>query len=147
VALGDHDPPDVVPAAVVADGDRAQPAAARAALRVQGRDADALLGLLDELLEAGRRVDRVAVPGPLRRAVGGQLHRLDADDADPQEAAQPVAGHVGVERVAIVDVADLALPDLALGAARILGHAGAAGRGGGGRRGGRRPEGDDHGDE
>ena len=142
VALGDHDPPDVAPAALVADRDRAQPAAARAALGVQRRDADALLRALDELLEAVGRVDRVAVAGALGGAVGGLLHRLDADDADAQQAAEAVAGHVGVERVAVVDVADLALPDRALGAAAGTragrGRSVAAG-GGRGRRRGRRP--------
>ena len=126
LALGDEDAPDVAPAPAAADRDRAQPAAARAARREQRGDADAALGLLDELLEPVGGVDRVAVTGALGGPVGRLLHRLDARDAHAQEAAEAVPGHVGVERVAVIDVADLAVPHLALGAVRIVGQAGAA---------------------
>jgi hypothetical protein len=135
VALVDHRPPDIAPAALVADRDRAQPAPARAALRVQRRDADPVLRALDELLEAVGGVDGMAVAGALSGAVAGLLHRLDADDAHAQQAAEAVARDVGVERVAVVDGAHLALPDVALGGVRILGQAGAA-LGVGGCRGG-----------
>ena len=78
--------------------------------RLSGYSALTRILPLDRLTScSSRRVASTAwqSPGALGGAVGGQLHRLDADDAHPQHAAEAVTGHVGVERVAVVDLRTL----------------------------------------
>ena len=104
---------DVGPAAAGADGHDAPEPVPRHAQRILGSQPHAALRAAHELLHPLGRLDRVAVAQPVPGGVGGQLHRLDAREADPARARRPVVRDVDVERVAVADVEDLGLPHLA----------------------------------
>ena len=73
---------------------------------------------LEQLLEAGRRGERVALSPPLPGVarVDALLHRLDARDPDADRLALSRRGrHADVDRVAVVDELELAAPEVAVG--------------------------------
>ena len=121
----------VPPAATNLHGHGAEQSPHAVLARRLGAETHPATSQLHQALDEVGRLQRMASPAALGgvAAVARLLHGLDSDEADREAATTPVAVDVHIDRVAVVHLHDLRLPDPA-GWTRAVGPA----RAGGSRR-------------